>query len=293
MTDLDPIAKANQDFVRRSMAVPMLSKETEQGLAIAWRDKSDEKSLHRLIDAYSRLVISTASKFRNYGLPAADLIQEGMMGLLHAANRFEPERDLRFSTYASWWIRSSMQDFVLRNWSIVRTGTTASQKSLFFNLRRLRNKIEEGSGQPLDSDGRAEIADALGVTVSEVRKESMEQRLSLAYESLNATLKDDSDMEAQDLLTDERPDPATATLNNLDGQSRRGWIDEALSTLGEREQIIIRERRLADEGLTLEELGLRFGVSKERVRQLEQRALVRLKSFMQSRVAEPADLLHE
>ena len=273
------------------MAVPLLSKEAEHSLAIAWRDEADEKSLHKLMDAYSRLVISTASKFRNYGLSSADLIQEGMMGLLHAANRFEPERDLRFSTYASWWIRSSMQDFVLRNWSIVRTGTTASQKSLFFNLRRLRSKIEEGSGQPLDAEGREEIAKTLDVSVAEV--ESMEQRLSLAYESLNATLKDDSDMEAQDLLTDDRPDPAVVTMTNLDGESRRSWIDEALSTLGEREQIIIRERRLTDEGLTLEELGSRFGVSKERVRQLEQRALCRLKDHMTNCVAEPLDLLHE
>lgn len=291
MSQLDPIAKANQDFVRRTMAVPLLSKDTEQTLALAWRDEGDERSLHKLIDAYGRLVVSTASKFRNYGLPSADLIQEGMMGLLHAANRFEPERDLRFSTYASWWIRSSMQDFVLRNWSIVRTGTTSSQKSLFFNLRRLRSKIEEQSGQPLDAEGREEIADTLGVSVGEV--ESMEQRLSLAYESLNATLKDDSDMEQQDLLRDDRPDPEEATLANMDGQTRRSWIDGALATLGEREQIIIRERRLSDEALTLEELGHRFGVSKERVRQLEQRALSKLKAHVESQVADPRDLMHE
>ncbi len=291
MSQLDPIAKANQDFVRRTMAVPLLSKDTEQTLALAWRDEGDEASLHKLIDAYGRLVVSTAAKFRNYGLPSSDLIQEGMMGLLHAANRFEPERDLRFSTYASWWIRSSMQDFVLRNWSIVRTGTTSSQKSLFFNLRRLRSKIEEQSGQPLDAEGREEIADTLGVSVAEV--ESMEQRLSLAYESLNATLKDDSDMEQQDLLRDDRPDPEEATLANLDGQARRSWIDGALDTLGEREQIIIRERRLSDEALTLEELGQRFGVSKERVRQLEQRALSKLKAHVESQVADPRDLMHE
>lgn len=291
MADLDPIERANQEFVRRSMAVPLLSKDKEQSLAIAWRDDQDERSLHQLIDAYRRLVIATASKFRNYGLPSADLIQEGMMGLMHAANRFEPERDLRFSTYANWWIRSSMQDFVLRNWSIVRTGTTASQKSLFFNLRRLRAKIEEDTGQPLDGEGRESIADTLGVSVAEV--ESMEQRLTRAYDSLNAPLKDDSDMEAQDLLSDDRPDPAAAALVTMDGQSRTGWINEAIGTLGEREQIIIRERRLSDEGLTLEELGQRFGVSKERVRQLEQRALSKLKDHVVAKVASPQDLLHE
>jgi len=291
MSELDPITRANQEFVRRSMAVPLLSKEKEQTLAIAWRDENDEKSLHELMGAYSRLVISTASKFRNYGLPSADLIQEGMMGLLHAANRFEPERDLRFSTYANWWIRSSMQDFVLRNWSIVRTGTTASQKSLFFNLRRLRSKIEEETGEPINAEGREKIAETLEVTVDEVR--SMEQRLSLAYESLNTTVKDDSDLEQQDLLADDRPEPSDAALISIDGQARRAWIDDALEVLGEREQIIIKERRLTHEGLTLEELGVRFGVSKERVRQLEQRALTRLKTYIEGKVEVPQDLMHE
>ena len=291
MSELDPIAKANQDFVRRTMAVPLLSKGKEQTLALAWRDEGDEASLHKLINAYGRLVVSTAAKFRNYGLPSADLIQEGMMGLLHAANRFEPERDLRFSTYASWWIRSSMQDFVLRNWSIVRTGTTSSQKSLFFNLRRLRSKIEEQTGQPIDYEGRKKIADALGVRVAEV--EAMEQRLSLAYESLNVTLKDDSELEQQDLLRDDRPDPEAVALANLDAQTRRSWIDDALDTLGEREQIIIRERRLSDKALTLGELAQRFGVSKERVRQLEQRALSKLKTHVESQVTNPRDVMHE
>ena len=291
MSELDPIAKANQDFVRRTMAVPLLSKDKEQTLALAWRDEGDEASLHKLISAYGRLVVSTAAKFRNYGLPSADLIQEGMMGLLHAANRFEPERDLRFSTYASWWIRSSMQDFVLRNWSIVRTGTTSSQKSLFFNLRRLRSKIEEQTGQPIDYEGRKEIADALGVRVAEV--EAMEQRLSLAYESLNVTLKDDSELEQQDLLRDDRPDPEAVTLANLDAQTRRSWIDDALDILGEREQVIIRERRLSDAALTLGELAQRFGVSKERVRQLEQRALSKLKTHVESQVTDPRDVMHE
>ncbi len=291
MTDLDPVARANQEFVRRSMAVPLLSKDEEYSLAVAWRDHRDERSLHKLMNAYSRLVISTASKFRNYGLSSADMIQEGMMGLLHAANRFEPERDLRFSTYANWWIRSSMQDYVLRNWSIVRTGTTASQKSLFFNFRRLRSKIEEQTGAILDARGREQIAEALGVSVDEVR--SMETRLALAYESLNATLKDDSDLEQQDLLADERPDPEKVTLISLDSQTRRGWIEGALGVLGEREQIIIRERRLSDKGRTLEELGSRFGVSKERVRQLELRALGKLKTYIASKVEQPQDLLHE
>ena len=143
------LRKANAAFIRRSMKAPLLSREDEFSYAKAWREEHDESSLHKLIEAYNRLVVSTASKFRHYGLPMSDLIQEGVVGLLQAANRFETERDVRFSTYASWWIRASIQDFVLRNWSIVRTGTTAAQKSLFFNLRRLRAQIEEAQGRSL------------------------------------------------------------------------------------------------------------------------------------------------
>ena len=168
--------RANIAFIKRSMETPLLSREHEYALARAWREENNDHALHELINAYNRLVVSTAGRFRNYGLPMGDLIQEGVVGLLHAANRFEPDRDVRFSTYASWWIRSAMQDFILRNWSIVRTGTTASQKSLFFNLRRLRSKIEEKTGEQLNQDGREEIAETLGVPLRYV--EAMEGRLS-------------------------------------------------------------------------------------------------------------------
>ena len=283
--------RANIAFIKRSMETPLLTREHEYALARAWRDESNDAALHELINAYNRLVVSTAGRFRNYGLPMGDLIQEGVVGLLHAANRFEPDRDVRFSTYASWWIRSAMQDFILRNWSIVRTGTTASQKSLFFNLRRLRSKIEEKTGEQLNQDGREEIAETLGVPLRDV--EAMEGRLSGADGSLNAVIGEDGDQEWQNMLSDERPTPEENTIMEHDSDIRRTWLEEALGNLGEREAKIIRMRRLTDDGVTLEELGKHFGVSKERVRQLEHRAMNKLKTFMMDRVGQADDLYLE
>ena len=273
------------------METPLLSREHEYALARAWRNDNNDRALHELINAYNRLVVSTAGRFRNYGLPMGDLIQEGVVGLLHAANRFEPDRDVRFSTYASWWIRSAMQDFILRNWSIVRTGTTASQKSLFFNLRRLRSKIEEKTGEQLNQDGREEIAETLGVPLRDV--EAMEGRLSGADGSLNAVVGEDGDQEWQNMLSDERPTPEDNTILDHDSLVRRDWLEEALDNLGEREAKIIRMRRLTEDGVTLEELGKYFGVSKERVRQLEHRAMNKLKTFMMDRVGQADDLYLE
>src|SRR5882757_352931 len=176
--------RANLKFIKASMSEPLLSRETEFELARRWRQDHDEPSLHSLVRAYTRLVIATASRFRNYGLPIGDLVQEGNVGLMQAAARFEHDREVRFSTYAAWWIRSAMQDYVLRNWSIVRTGTTAAQKSLFFNLRRLRAKIEDFSGRPLTHEGRLKIAAELNVELTDV--EAMEMRLGAADQSLNA-----------------------------------------------------------------------------------------------------------
>src|SRR5919107_2992165 len=155
--------RANRRLIRESMAAPLLTRDRELDLARRWRHHNDEKALQELIQSYMRLVISTASRFKNYGLPQGDLVQEGVVGLMQAAARFEPERDVRFSTYAAWWIRSAMQDYILRNWSIVRTGTTAAQKALFFNLRRLRAKIEGGRKQQMDDEDRQSIALELDV----------------------------------------------------------------------------------------------------------------------------------
>ncbi|MCD8571490.1 MAG: RNA polymerase factor sigma-32 [Alphaproteobacteria bacterium] len=281
--------KANLDYIKSAMNEPLLEKEHELDLARRWKDHQDEKALHELIKSYTRLVIAMASRFRNYGLPMGDLIQEGNVGLMLAASRFDPDRDVRFSTYASWWIRSSIQDYVLRNWSIVRTGTTAAQKSLFFNLRRLRAKIEsENEQEGLDDDGRNSIAKTLGVNMKDVKE--MEGRLAANDQSLNATIKNEGEDEWQSFLADDRPNPEEVVMGARDAKTRSAWLSEALSELPEREQTIIRERHLGYEPVTLEDLGKQLGVSKERVRQLEQRAMDKLKVSMGRRVANAADI---
>ena len=270
--------RANLAFIRSSMQAPLLSRGHEFELARRWRDELDEAALHELILSYTRLVIATASRFRNYGLPIGDLVQEGNVGLLQAAARFEPERDVRFSTYAAWWIRSAMQDYILRNWSIVRTGTTAAQKTLFFNFRRLRARIEKASGGEMTREGRASIAEALDVSLAEV--EAMEARLSGADQSLNAPVGEDGEEEWQNSLADSRPGPEEVVIGLRDAATRSRWLNEAVSELTQRERTIIDQRRLREEGATLEELGRELGVSKERVRQLEHRALQKLKQSM-------------
>jgi RNA polymerase sigma-32 factor len=205
---------------------------------------------------------------------------------MQAAARFEPERGVRFSTYAAWWIRSAMQDYVLRNWSIVRTGTTAAQKSLFFNLRRLRARIEGLSPAPLSEAGCRKIAAALHVDAAAVRQ--MDQRLSAADQSLNAPIGD-GDEDWQEFLADARPTPEEAVIGRHDGLARARWLGEAMAELTPRERRIITERRLTEAGATLEDLGRTLGVSKERVRQLEQRALTKLRQALVRR-ANRADL---
>ena len=284
--------RANLTFIKASMREPLLSRDHEFELARNWREGGDEAALHDLVRAYTRLVVSTASRFRNYGLPMGDLVQEGNVGLMQAAARFEPDREVRFSTYAAWWIRSAMQDYILRNWSIVRTGTTAAQKSLFFNLRRLRAKIEDASSNgALTQAGRHKIATELNVDVQEV--EAMEMRLSGADQSLNAPISDSGEDDWQDFLADQRPSPEDVVIGMRDSTTRSKWLAEALGELSPRERTIIAQRRLRDDGATLEELGKELGVSKERVRQLEHRAMLKLKESMMRRVEVSSDLLLE
>lgn len=284
--------KANLEYIKTSMDAPLLEKEHELDLARRWHEEQDEKALHELIESYTRLVISMASRFRNYGLPMGDLIQEGNVGLMQAASRFDYTRDIRFSTYASWWIRSAIQDYVLRNWSIVRTGTTAAQKSLFFNLRRLRAKIEgENEKEGLGVKGREKIAKKLKVKIRDV--EDMEGRLSGVDSSLNARIGEEDGDEWQNFLSDERPNPEDVVIGMKDAQTRSQWLSSALSELSEREQTIIRERHLGYETVTLEELGQQLGVSKERVRQLEQRAMGKLKSSIVKMTDDKSDLFLE
>ena len=276
-------------LVRSSMSTPLLTRERELSLAKAWRDEEDELALHELITSYGRLVAGMAVKFRNYGLPLADLIQEGNVGLMQAAARFEPERDIRFSTYASWWVRSAMQDYILRNWSIVRTGTTSSQKSLFFNLRRLRARIEGRTGKLLDDAGRKEIAAELKVPERDVQ--GMSARLSASDQSLNAPVGEETDLSWQDYLVDDRPTPEAVTIEAKDAEIRSDWVQSALSDLPVREARIIRARLLEEDTLTLEALGAELGVSKERVRQLEKRALNKLRERFRSSFSNPQELL--
>ena len=286
--------RANLSYIRTSMAAPLLSRDHEFELARRWRDAGDERALHALVRAYARLVVSQVGRFRSYGLPLGDLMQEGNVGLMLAAARFEPDRDVRFSTYATWWIRSTLQDYVLRNWSIVRTGTTAAQKSLFFNLRRLKARLENpASPASLAGDGSLEPetrrAIAVELEVEEDEVERMARRLAASDRSLNVRVGTGR-MELEELVADLRPSPEASLIGRRDTNRCRGWLSAALHELDPRERDIIAWRRLSEEGATLEELGRRLGVSKERVRQLECRALDKLRRALMRHVELPADL---
>lgn len=273
-----------RQFVKAAMSAPFLEREEERTLATRWKEQRDEQALHHLAHAHMRLVIAIAARFRHYGLPAADLVQEGHVGLLEAAARFEPERDVRFSTYATWWIRASMQDYILRNWSIVRGGTSSAQKALFFNLRRLRAKLSRDTRQGDNSQMFAEIAQAIGVSQADV--ELMDTRLSGPDVSLNAPVADgenSSMSERVEFLVDDKPLPDEAVGATIDTRRRVNWLREALTVLSERELRIVRERRLAEESATLEALGNRLGISKERVRQIENRAIEKLRRALTER----------
>ena len=287
MFDTSYAVKANRQFIKRTMSTALLEAEHEIALATAWRDRGDQKALHELTSAYFRLVVAVAARFKNYGLPMGDLIQEGVVGLMQAAQRFEPERKVRFATYATWWIRAAIQDYVLRNWSIVRLTSTATQKTLFFNLRRLKAKIAGNPSKDLSREGALKIADALRVPVDDV--EEMDVRLTSGDRSLNAAPGEPGEGEWQDLLTDERARPDEHVMLTHDSATRAKWINLALDTLTPREQVIIRERQMQEEAVTLESLGARLGISKERVRQIEANALSKLKRALIDQVGCPVE----
>ncbi|MCM2504205.1 RNA polymerase factor sigma-32 [Aureimonas altamirensis] len=274
---------AGRVMIRAAMAAPYLQRDEEYELAVRWKDLKDQDALHRMTAAHMRLVISMAAKFRHFGLSMNDLIQEGHVGLLEAAARFEPEREVRFSTYATWWIRASIQDYILRNWSIVRGGTSSAQKALFFNLRRLRARLSQGSESLASSEMYREIAQALNVSVGDVAL--MDSRLSGPDSSLNAPLMEDESGSAdrQDFLVSDAPLPDEMVSSSIDDERRVIWLTDALDVLSDRELRIIRERRLQDDGATLEALGSELGISKERVRQIETRALEKLRAALLAR----------
>jgi RNA polymerase sigma-32 factor len=278
------ISGVRRRFVRAAMDAPFLERDEERALAVRWKDSRDEAALHQLTAAHMRLVIALAARFRHYGLPMADLVQEGHVGLLEAAARFEPEREVRFSTYATWWIRASIQDYILRNWSIVRGGTSSAQKALFFNLRRLRARLTRGGEERISHEVHGKIAEAIGVSKADVAL--MDARLSAPDTSLNAPVMDadaGNSAERVEFLVDASPLPDESVGEVIDTERRVRWLQQALEVLNERELRILRARRLEEEQVTLEFLGDRLGISKERVRQIENRALEKLKRALVER----------
>lgn len=287
-------APQTSNMSRSAMKAELLDAETELKLAYAWRDQRDEEALHRLITAYMRLAISMASKFRRYGAPMNDLIQEAGLGLMKAADKFDPDRGVRFSTYAVWWIKASIQDYVMRNWSMVRTGSTSSQKSLFFNMRRVQAQIEReamAKGEELDGyQLREMIAHEVGVPLRDV--EMMEGRLSGSDFSLNATQSsEDEGREWIDTIEDDGMRGDELVEQDHDLSALRDWLGQAMGRLNDRERFIVRERKLRDEPRTLESLGQELNLSKERVRQLEAAAFEKMRKHLERHGAEVQNLL--
>jgi RNA polymerase sigma-32 factor len=285
--------RARRSVTGQAMVAEMLDAETELELARAWRNRGDEKALHRLVSAYMRLAISMAAKYRRYGAPMPDLIQEAGVGLMKAAEKFDPDRGVRFSTYAVWWIKASIQDYVMRNWSLVRTGSTSSQKALFFNLRRVRAKLEReasASGQVIDGRRLREmIAAELGVPLRDV--EMMDARLAGSDFSLNAQQAGEAGREWLEILEDDGPQASETVPRDADIVRARGWLADALNSLNARERMIVVERKLRDEPRTLESLGRELGLSKERIRQLEAQALSKLRKRLENVTGSAAEML--
>jgi RNA polymerase sigma-32 factor len=259
---------------------PMLQPEEEYMLAKRWREHEDSAAAHRMVTSHLRLVAKIAMGYRGYGLPISEVISEGNVGLMQAVKRFDPERGFRLATYAMWWIRAAIQEYILRSWSLVKMGTTASQKKLFFNLRRLKGQIqalEEGDMHP---DHVSTIAKKLGVPEKDVV--SMNRRLAAPDHSLNAPLRAESEGEWQDWLVDENPDQETLLAEGEEFDQRHALLENAMKDLNERERHILTERRLKDEPMTLEELSNVYDISRERVRQIEVRAFEKLQKAMRA-----------
>ncbi|WP_209425948.1 RNA polymerase factor sigma-32 [Pararhodobacter sp. SW119] len=281
-------------FSRSAMRAELLDAETELRLAYAWRDERDEAALHRLITAYMRLAISMASKFRHYGAPMNDLIQEAGLGLMKAADKFDPDRGVRFSTYAVWWIKASIQDYVMRNWSMVRTGSTSSQKSLFFNMRRVQAQLlreAQGTGEELDGHQlRQRIAQSIGVPLADV--EMMQGRLAGSDLSLNAVQSHDEDgREWIETIEDDATQAADRVEVSHDRETLRSWLAKAMMALSERERYVVTERKLREEARTLESLGDELGLSKERIRQIEAAAFAKMRKNLEGQSREVQTLL--
>jgi len=280
---MSELVGSDRAFNRQAMARELLDAETEAALARAWRDHGDEAALHRLVNAYSRLAIASARKAQRYQVPVEDLVQQANLGLMKAAEKFDPDRGVRFSTYAAWWIKASIQDYLMRNWSIVRMGATAAQKTLFFNLRRVRAGLETAAaarGEDLTSEALIDgISEELGVGRAQV--EQMLGHMAGPDQSLNAPQStEEGAREWVELLVDDGPEPAETVIGRQHDRKIRAHLKDAILALPERERRIVIERRLRDDPRTLTDLGAEMGVSKERIRQLEERALQRLREAM-------------
>ena len=264
---------------------PMLGKDEEFMLAKRWREHEDPTAAHRLVTSHLRLVAKIAMGYRGYGLPIGEVISEGNVGLMQAVKKFEPDKGFRLATYAMWWIRASIQEYILRSWSLVKMGTTAAQKKLFFNLRKAKSEISALDEGDLRPDQVRQIADKLGVLDSEVI--SMNRRLSGPDASLNAPLRSDSENEWQDWLEDkEAVSQETRLAEDEERSLRMGLLEEAMTELSDRERHILTERRLRDDPTTLETLAAEYGVSRERVRQIEVRAFEKLQKAMRAAALE-------
>jgi RNA polymerase sigma-32 factor len=284
----EAIDGGSRRYIAATMDAPFLERDYEFELARRWRDNDDTKAMHELVFAYARFVVRIAAGFRGYGLPMGDLVQEGNVGLMKSAKRFDPARDVRFSTYARWWIVAAIQEYILRNSSIVRIGTTAAQKKLFFNLRRIRARIAENPTGAMTYDNRSTIADELGVPLAAV--ERMEAHLSHPDQSLNATVGQSDSGELMEFLRDDEASPEEVAIERFDGRTRAAWIDEALGRLTPRERRIIVSRFLTEAPSTLAQLGGVFGVSKERIRQIEAKALEKLRAAISEKTDDPEEL---
>ena len=258
-------------YLQEIRKFPMLTPEEEYNLSKRWKDAGDEQAAHKLVTSHLRLVAKIAMGYRGYGLPVGELISEGNVGMMQAVKRFDPDRGFRLATYAMWWIRAAIQEYILHSWSLVKMGTTAAQKKLFFNLRRLKGQmsaLEEGDLKP------------------EQDVVSMNRRLASPDNSLNAPVRADSDGEWQDWLVDESETQETELAERQDMSNRRELLGEALKTLNDRERHILIERRLKDEPTTLEELSQQYNISRERVRQIEVRAFEKLQKSMKQQIVE-------
>jgi RNA polymerase sigma-32 factor len=264
---------------------PMLAKDEEFMLAKAWKEHQDPEAAHRLVTSHLRLVAKIAMGYRGYGLPIGEVISEGNVGLMQAVKKFEPDKGFRLATYAMWWIRASIQEYILRSWSLVKMGTTAAQKKLFFNLRKVKSEISALEEGDLHHEHVSQIATKLGVLEEEVI--SMNRRLSGGDASLNAPMRADGESEWQDWLADDNAvSQETQVAEEEEKSLRMGLLEEAMAELTDRERHILTERRLKDDPTTLEELASQYGVSRERVRQIEVRAFEKLQKQMKAAATE-------